>query len=198
MKIGVFVCITLIFCSLAADPLTLYSVSSSATSVVNPTGSVRGGTTIYIRGLGFDTVASNNKIFVGTYPCIIPADGATETSLACVTSDTGQLNNIYNLPITVISNGQQQQLTNEQGVFSYTTSKTPFIMRLYPGSAVAGSLVRFYGIHRITNLGDGLRDVGDVVSMLIGNNQCGRFDITEGPIAANSLDTISCKIAQTQ
>ena len=61
-----------------------------------------------------------------------------------------------------------------------------------------GSLARFEGYHRISNLGDGLRDMGDVISMFIGNTQCGRFDIIEGPISANSFDTISCKQASLQ
>lgn len=99
-----------------------------------------------------------------------------------MTSDTGQSDNIYNLPITVISNGQQQQLTNEQGSFSYLAALTPLISALYPATAVSGTYVNFYGIHRIKDLGDGQRNMGDVISMLIGNYQCGRFDILQGPI----------------
>jgi hypothetical protein len=77
-----------------------------------------------------------------------------------VTSDTNQDGDIYNLPIIVTSNGQTQSLTNEQGCFSYLNSKTPLLQGLFPASAVAGSLIRFLGIHRIANLGDGQRDMG--------------------------------------
>jgi len=198
MKIRVLVCLLLLILGVHNEALQLFSVSSSSTAVINPSGSVRGGTIIYIKGLGFSASANNNQIFVGPYPCIIPADGATETTLACETSDTNQGNDIYNLPINVISNGQQQSLSNEQGCFSYLNSVTPLISDLYPASAIAGSYINFYGVHRITNLGNGQRDMGDVVSMLIGDTQSGRFDIVQGPIQPNGYDTISCTQALVQ
>lgn len=198
MKAGVFLIFTVLIISVSSEALQLYSVSSSPTQIVNPSGSVRGGTVIYIKGVGFSTIASNNQISVGPYPCIIPAAGATDTTLSCVTSDTLQNNDIYNLPINVISNGQQQSLTNEQGCFSYLNSFTPLVQALFPASAIAGTLVNFYGIHRITNLGDGNRNMGDVISMNIGNALCGRFDIVQGPINANGGDTISCRQASIQ
>jgi hypothetical protein len=198
MKIGVFFCFILLLVNVRNEALQLYSVSSSPTQIVNPSGSIRGGTTIYITGVGFSTNAADNQVTIGTYPCKIPAAGATETTLSCVTSDTFQNNDIYNLPINVISNGQQQSLTNEQGCFSYLNSFTPVIQALFPASAVAGTYVNFYGVHRISNLGDGNRNMGDVISMNIGNALCGRFDIIQGPIQASSSDTISCHQAQVQ
>lgn len=148
--------------------------------------------------MGFSTNAANNQVTIGSYPCVIPAAGATETTISCVTSDTYQTSNIMNLPINVVSNGQQMSLTNEQGSFSYVFISTPLIQALFPASAAAGSYVNFYGIHRITNLGDGNRNMGDVISMSIGNALCGRFDIVQGPISANSSDTISCYQALVQ
>jgi predicted permease len=198
MKTGVFLFFLLILANTQGNTLQLFSVSNSLSSVVQPTGSVSGGTTIYIRGLGFNSNAGSNQVSVGPYPCNIPADGATETTIACITSSTGQQNNIYTLPIIVISNGQQQQLTQEQGSFSYLSANTPIITALYPASAVPGTYVNFYGIHRIYNLGDGVRNMGDVISMLISNSICGRFDITQANITANSLATISCNMAGQQ
>lgn len=159
---------------------------------------MRGGTVIYITGVGFSTNAAINQVTIGSYPCVIPAAGATETTISCVTSDSQQNRDIVNLPINVVSNGQQKSLTNEQGCFSYLTSYTPLIQALFPASAVAGSYVNFYGIHRITNLGDGNRNMGDVISMNIGNALCGRFDIVQGPISASNSDTISCHQALVQ
>jgi len=112
MKTAAFVCLLLLLIGVHNQALQLFTVSKSSQSVIQPKGSVRGGTTIYITGLGFSNNPVENQVFVGTYPCIIPSDGATETTLACVTTDTNQLNNIYNLPIIVISKGQQQSLTN--------------------------------------------------------------------------------------
>ena len=122
MKIATFICLVLLVVGAHNEALQLFTVSTSSTSVISPSGSVRGGTTIYMTGVGFSSNAANNQVFVGTYPCNIPADGATDTTLACITSDTNQLNNILNLPIIVISNGQQQSLTNNKGFFSYINS----------------------------------------------------------------------------
>ena len=198
MKVGVSLLLLLLVFQTYSESLQLFSVSSSSTQILPPSGSVSGGTTIYIRGLGFSTNAADNQVYIGSYPCNIPADGATETSLACITSDTGQNGNLNYLPITVVSNGQQQMLTNEQGSFSYLNSATPVIYNIFPASAVPGAYLRFYGVHRISYLGDGLRDMGDVISMLIGTTQCGRFDISEGPISASAAATISCRQSSQQ
>jgi len=40
--------------------------------------------------------------------------------------------------------------------------------------------------------------MGDIISMLIGDAQCGRFDVVQNNISANSLDTISCNQASIQ
>ncbi len=58
--------------------------------------------------------------------------------------------------------------------------------------------MNFYGLHRISDLGDGLRFLGDVIGMYIGDSQCSRFDILQGPISANSGATISCYQAKIQ
>jgi len=112
MKPGVSLCFLLLLTLANSEALQLFSVSSSTTQVVPPSGSVSGGTIIYIKGLGFSLTPSQNSVDVGPYPCIIEADGLTETTLSCTTSDTGQQINQYYLPITVISNGAKQSLTN--------------------------------------------------------------------------------------
>ena len=143
MKVGVSLILLLLLAHIHSESLQLFSVSSSPTQVLPPSGSVAGGTTIYIKGLGFSANAADNQVFIGNYPCLIPADGATETSLACITSDSLQRGNLNFLPITVVSNGQQQMLTNEQGSFSYLNSNTPSISNIHPASAVPGTFLKF-------------------------------------------------------
>ena len=143
IKTGVSLLLLILLVQIHSESLQLFSVSGSPTQVYPPSGSVSGGTTIYIKGLGFSTNAADNQVFIGSYPCLIPADGATETSLACITSDTRQTGNLNFLPITVVSNGQQQMLTNEQGSFSYLHSNTPIITNIHPASAVPGTFLRF-------------------------------------------------------
>jgi len=60
MKLGVFLLFILLIISVQNEALQLFTVSSSPTSIVKPSGSVRGGTTIYISGLGFNTNPSGN------------------------------------------------------------------------------------------------------------------------------------------
>ena len=96
----------------------------------------------------------------------------------------------------MVSNGEQKLLSS--GSFSYSYDATPVIQNIYPATSVPGTFIRFYGIHRISWLGDGKRDMGDIISMKIGEDQCGRFDLTEGPIASNIQDKVSCRQATEQ
>lgn len=53
----------------------------------NRSGSIAGGTRLYIKIVGHDAhVASNNSIYVGPYPCLIPDMGVNEIFITCVTT----------------------------------------------------------------------------------------------------------------
>ena len=65
------------------QPLQIDSISTATSSMV---GSNEGGTNLYIKGLGFDQDVENNLVFVGPYPCVIPAEGVTDTTLNCETT----------------------------------------------------------------------------------------------------------------
>ena len=60
MKVGVFILLTLFIVSVHNEALQLFTVSISPTSIIKPNGSVRGGTIIYISGLGFNTNPAGN------------------------------------------------------------------------------------------------------------------------------------------
>lgn len=60
---------------------------------------------IYIKALGYSPDPTQNSIQVGSFPCIIPSDGVTDTYIACETTDTGSWINVDNLPVTLKSNG---------------------------------------------------------------------------------------------
>ena len=77
MKIGVLLTFILLWSLANSEALQVFSVSSSSTAVNTPSGSVNGGTTIFIRGVGFSTNAADNQVYLGNIPCEIPADGAT-------------------------------------------------------------------------------------------------------------------------
>ena len=65
-----FIFVMLLIIAAFGEPLSIDSVSTYAAST-SPSlrGSLAGGRTLYINGLGFDPVAQNNLVFVGSYPC---------------------------------------------------------------------------------------------------------------------------------
>jgi len=76
-------------------------------------------------------------------------------------------------------------------VVNYLNSYTPQLSEIFPASGYANVHVNFYGIHRITNLGDG-RDMGDVVALKLGHDLCSRFDVVQDPITNYNLQFITC------
>lgn len=80
--ISVFV-LFLAISSVASEPLQLYSASTSLSAGPALTGSLAGGTTIYIKGVGLPTNVNLISVFVGNYACKIAADGLTPTTIAC-------------------------------------------------------------------------------------------------------------------
>ena len=91
-----------------SEPLQLFYATlneNGAGSGSSLSGSVRGGTMIYINGLGFPTSPQQVEVFLGNYPCTIPGEGLTTNFLICETSDSGASYDIKNLPIQVIVDG---------------------------------------------------------------------------------------------
>jgi hypothetical protein len=107
-----------------ASPIINY-VSSSPSQITNPAhSSYRGGTLIYMQVVNHNPMPSLNKIFVGTFPCIIPADGVTDTFISCETTDSGSNSDIYNLPVTIATGGLSFT-TKYPNVVSYVSISTP-------------------------------------------------------------------------
>lgn len=130
-------------------------------------------------------------MFVGTFPCTIPSDGVTDTFISCETTDSGSATNINNLPVTIISNGVAFT-TVAPNLVSYVDSATPKLYEVYPDAGYANSIVNYYGINQITDLGDG-RSMGEVIKLLLGNDLCSRFDVVQDLITkADSYQYIRC------
>ncbi len=100
-------------------------ISSSPSSVVNPVySSYRGGTFIYMQVVGHSSMPSENSIFVGDFPCIVPADGVTDTFISCETSDSGFSSDIYNLKVTIVT-ASGFFTTSSPNLVHYTKAATP-------------------------------------------------------------------------
>lgn len=100
-------------------------------------------------------MSDENKILIGPYPCIISADGSLEDRLTCVTTPATDPNKLTDLAITIYSKSLSVTCNSANCAFSYQNSLTPFIEEIIPRSVVGGDKVYVYGLHRITQLGDG-------------------------------------------
>jgi hypothetical protein len=127
---------------------------------------------------------------VGPYNCKIPADGATSVAISCETTDTLSLVDIKSLPITIISEGSVYSVPST--TFSYLDSDTPSVSNIFPAAAVGGTQLNVYGVHRVLNVGDGLRDMGDFLGLYIGGNTCSMFDIIQDALTYNSAGRAQC------
>jgi hypothetical protein len=157
-----FVLLLLVLAQTGQIPLQIISVSGQPNVLERPIySSLRGGTFIYIKAMGHSPDPSENSVYVGTFPCKIPADGVTDTFISCQTSDSGSLTNINSLPVTLISYGTSVT-SSSPNVVTYSGSYTPYLVDVFPSAGLPGSTVNFYGTHRITDLGDGARDMGKV------------------------------------
>jgi hypothetical protein len=188
--------LTLLFLIITSSLSQIQTIqlTSAATIIGSPStslsGSLRGGTTIYIFGLGFPNDPRQISVFVGNFPCILPADGSTPTVISCVTSDCGVDTNIYSLPIKVISSGQSYTVPNTY--YSYQLSTSPIIYNTYPSSAPCGTLLSYNSYHRVNYAGDGGRDMGDFQGVYVGSSLCSMFDVTQDPVSYNSISQIRC------
>ena len=149
-------------------PLAISFVSGSPSSVSNPVySSLRGGRYIYIKAMGHNPDPTQNIVLVGKSVCRIQSDGVTDTFIVCQTPDSGSISNITNLSVSLITSTGYVSTTNPNTVF-YSLSHTPLLSDIYPTAGFAGSKVNFYGLHRITNIGDGLKNMGDIIKLAIG------------------------------
>lgn len=58
--------------------------------------------------------------------------------------------------------------------------------------------MNFYARHRVLNVGDGLRDMGDFLGIYVGGTLCSMFDISQDAINYNSVTRALCDQAVEQ
>ncbi len=168
---------------------------------LNIKGSVKGGTKLYFKGLGFSSTMEDNMVMIGEFPCMLE-DGATATSMVCITSAPDQYKEYWGLSITVYVLGNE----DSQGAypvksftFSYVYDYTPFVYSVSPSVSYGGkgTLLNIYGVHRISNLGAD-KDQGDIYGIYIGDSLCSRFGIFQDQIPPNGAEFIQCYQATLQ
>lgn len=156
-----------------SDPVMIFEVSSSpAYNNYMLYGSLEGGMVLYISGMGFDPSSSNNQVTFGSYPCIIPNGGATETVISCMTTKAYNPGNASYLTVTVSVSGKQSaSCTSWNCCFSYYTYYTPEINQLLPKSGFPGDIIQFFGIHKAYN-------ASNITSLKIGDSVCSTYNLT--------------------
>jgi hypothetical protein len=150
-------------------PLNIIYVSSDPGTIVRPIySSLRGGRMIYIKASGHSPDPSDNLVYVGTYPCIVPSDGVTDTFISCETTDSGSDVNSGALSVTLISYGSAVTKGYPDAVYYRDSGYTPQLRDIFPSAGFAGYNVNLYGVHSISDLGDGLRFMGNVTRIRLG------------------------------
>lgn len=192
-RLSVLLLCTLLYLAASQQvPLTISYVSGSPNSVSAPIySSLRGGRYIYIKAMGHNLDPTQNMVYVGGLPCKIPSDGVTDTFISCVTPDTNSLTNINNMAITLITSTGSKSTSSPYTVY-YDAGVTPQLSAIYPSSSFGGSMVNFYGIHRISNIGDGLRSMGDILRLALGSDLCSRFDVPQTSISSSNYQYLRC------
>lgn len=154
---------------------------------------------IYIKAFGHSPDPNDNHIQVGDTTCIIPSDGVTDTFISCETGDLGSDVDKINNPVSLFSyNRKASATTSTPFVISYRKDSTPQLRDVFPSAGFAGNSVNFYGVHKITDLGDGLRNMGQITRIRIGEDMCSRFDVEQENINKDSLAYIRCIQSSTQ
>lgn len=123
---------------------------------------------------------------MGSIPCTIPSDGVTDTFISCVTGDSGSSTDLPGyLTVSLISYGSRVTSASPNVVY-YVNSWTPQLYAVFPTAGYGGQNVNLYGVHDISNIGDGLRNMGDITKLQLGSDLCSRFDVIQNGISGTS------------
>ena len=135
--------------------------------------SLRGGKYLYISLTGHDTTnANNNKIELydsqGTIiPCTVEAEGLLASSLTCTIGDSNSLSDIgpLSVRVTKVNNPGMNEVAEYTTKSVYMqSSKTPYLNEIFSAAGFykEGAFLYLYGTHRISDVGDGRLDMGDI------------------------------------
>lgn len=152
---------------------------------------------VYIFGTNFSPDPTQVAVRFGSYPCNLKAESSSVNMLTCITSPATNSNSLYGLALTVSIQGQTPLTCSSSNCqFSYSPWKTPIVHELVPKTVAGGDLLNVFGLHRITDTGDGRSaGVGQVTSMLINGYSCSLIDVVQSEsINPDYRDNIICRV----
>lgn len=117
------------------------------------TGSITGGTRLYIKGSGFDESASKNEVFVGIYPCLVDYYYSTESLLVCE-MPAGFYREHKDQKITVRVRGKLVDCRADHCTMDLELKYTPMLHSINPQAVFAGDQVNIHGAWRADNVAD--------------------------------------------
>ncbi|CAD8126745.1 unnamed protein product [Paramecium sonneborni] len=177
--------------------IQLYWVSTNPLmEIENLYGSTQGGTSLYLRAVGFDSIISNNIIQVGTYSCIIDETYVKDQELSCKTiAPALNDNQLQNLVVTVEVPGQQISVCTSQKnkcLFSYIKEKSPYLHYLIPNIGFANSVLFSKGSWTIIG-----EENNEIEKILIGQEFCrkSQYRLLNSRMISNE-DVISCQLPE--
>nr|XP_014351910.1 PREDICTED: fibrocystin-L [Latimeria chalumnae] len=161
MPVGTYNLQVVIFSKgLASGSLT---VTSPATAEISPlTGSINGGTTLFVMGNGF--VSGSTAVKIGNSPCQVISVAPGEVQ--CITP----ANPIGSATVMIVV----QSITYQLLTFTYTQASTPNVTSVTPTSGQPGTLINISG----SNFGSLLSDI----SVMIGDVACNVIIVSDNLI----------------
>ena len=125
------------------------------------TGSITGGTRLYIRGAGFDEANLSNQVFVGMYHC--PVDNYyTSSSLLVCDLPAMFYGPHQNLQVVVRVNNEILECRGGDCSLDMELRFTPLLYSVYPQSVFAGEEISILGVWRSGKYSDMKRvNIGD-------------------------------------
>lgn len=112
------------------DPLLISKVQNANSNSQTVSGGLLGGNKLNITGAGFDLVAQNNLVSVGSIPCRVLE--STLTNLICVTEPTTPTA-VSTTTVTVALKGKATY-TCTNCPYTSSLAATPLLNKIYPRS----------------------------------------------------------------
>ncbi|CAK89031.1 unnamed protein product (macronuclear) [Paramecium tetraurelia] len=179
------------------ETINLFWVSTSQfKETSNLYGSTQGGTSLYMKAIGFDSIVTNHIVYIGKYPCIIDETYAKEQEVSCKT--TAPLlndNSLQNLLVSIETSDNKKSVCTSQTnkcLFSYKQEISPYLHYLIPSIGFANSVLTTKGQWVLQG-----EEQNEIEKILIGQKYCvkNQYRILNTQMQKGE-DVISCKLAE--
>ena len=137
---------------LATAQPSITELSLSPTSYIPATGSLEGGTLVYVKGSAFGTNSSQVVVEIGPYLCTPEPNGAQNSLIVCRTTKATNSSLVSNLWTKVTVNGYPTNcFVTPNCMFNYQSAKTSFLEETYQRTAVPNEIVYYFGSYKISS-----------------------------------------------